>query len=993
MATITDEYEKIKREAEEYKNLVKEARSNIEEIRNLEKELIDGKAEQLTIDRDINMLIGRRAHLKRIESGLDETQTKLTDKQKQELIDIDRRYAELLKKKKEYNEKQDQLNKSYNYFEDAVKRNIETQKKGLVILEKQREQYSNTINNVKALFNWGKNLYTSWAKYDNSFSKYAKSIGISKIGMDNLRKSTIDFIDSQSISSKYNKSVDELINLQAEYSNQVGRSITMTNKQTESIAAMASVMGDEFTTQFISKLENFGLSADEAGKRFTKMFKDASKRGISLTTYSKNFLDNIKLASSYSFRNGLQGLSRMAEKATQLKLDMSQAVAFAEKTNTVEGAITTAAKLQVLGGPFARYANPMSMLHDSLTNLEGVQERMINMISGFGHFDRNKGEVVVNPYDRPRLKAAVEAMGGNYDNVMEAVNNSAKRRDMQGILDGLKLNENQKSLLTNKAIFQNGKWGVDVGGQFKSINEVGSNSALMKEFERLNASQAQDVKEIAQILRSSIDIEEGLRKQFEAAQANVIEKTGIGENVRNIMTKVSQMANLMKFFIFAQGAYHLANISMSAIGETIFKKNIPFGLSGKSKGSGKIGKIVGNLGKSSLDTSKQIPGVVYNPNIRGGGLRNATTGQFVSKHSADLAQNGGTIMRRGIGRSMTRLGIKTGTNKALGSAAKFLKAGGITAGIGEAIYTSLDEFSGEKNYGVGKKLGRSIGSGVGAGVGTAIGATLGSFLGPVGTFVGGMAGAYLGGVAGKWIGGGFANQNRRERKKDEFGLRELRGDYTVAQLKRIKRAIATGDKTGLKDKDFDALEKNGELDLLNQKINNSNMSIGKASITISSPINGDNYQNHTQFGATGGLITGKSHLEGGVHIKNSNLNVEGGEFLINKKSTKKHFNELMRINNDTTPITPIAPLGKIMKVSPKSNLSYGSGNTTIKIEPININFNGTIRLDTGKQNIDITKEIASNPRFIKELTDMITKQININTYKAYNQNEYYGKYM
>lgn len=52
--------------------------------------------------------------------------------------------------------------------------------------------------------------------------------------------------------------------------------------------------------------------------------------------------------------------------------------------------------------------------------------------------------------------------------------------------------------------------------------------------------------------------------------------------------------------------------------------------------------------------------------------------------------------------------------------------------------------------------------------------------------------------------------------------------------------------------------------------------------------------------ADGGLVEGKSHAEGGVPFTvkgRGGYEMEGGEFIVNKESTKKHFNELQRINS------------------------------------------------------------------------------------------------
>ena len=137
----------------------------------------------------------------------------------------------------------------------------------------------------------------------------------------------------------------------------------------------------------------------------------------------------------------------------------------------------------------------------------------------------------------------------------------------------------------------------------------------------------------------------------------------------------------------------------------------------------------------------------------------------------------------------------------------------------------------------------------------------------------------------------------------------------------------------------------------------------------------------------GGLLEGKSHIEGGMPILGSNISVEGGEFVINKEATKRNLPLLNEINNGNFQMSAKEPLGKILKVK---NHGYTDGvnmphNSKMKIEPISINLSGTIKLDGGNKQVDISNEILNNPQLITKLTEMINKQLNILDNGAYNK--------
>lgn len=53
----------------------------------------------------------------------------------------------------------------------------------------------------------------------------------------------------------------------------------------------------------------------------------------------------------------------------------------------------------------------------------------------------------------------------------------------------------------------------------------------------------------------------------------------------------------------------------------------------------------------------------------------------------------------------------------------------------------------------------------------------------------------------------------------------------------------------------------------------------------------------------GGLLNGPSHANGGMHILGSNIEVEGGEYVVNKRSTALNQPLIEYINNADRPVT------------------------------------------------------------------------------------------
>ena len=624
-----------------------------------------------------------------------------------------------------------------------------------------------------------------WTKMSQAAADYAKNIGLSGKAMDALRKNTIDLVSNAGIGIKYNVSVEELMGLRQNYTKGTGRQISATNGDLETLAATSKILGDN-ASEFMARLENFGVSMEDAGSRAGKMFATASKRGIAWENYSKNFLDNISLAQRYTFRNGTRGLESMARKATEINLNMSQAAAFADKVSTVEGAITTGAQLQVLGGPFAQMADPIGMLYEGLSDLEGLQDRMVQMFGNLGKFNRQTGEVELSSFNRQRVLAAANSMGLDASNIFESINSNARRNEIARQLQGnANVNEETADLIKNVATIKNGQAGVEIGGVFKKVSELtNADSRYLTEIAR---SESDDVKDIAQRLRGWDDSVQGFTKQKDAVHAQVVESMGIGKGIQNLINTVGEMHNLLKLWAYGTIGVAAAGALGGAFGA----------VKGGSHVVGGVGNIfsrtLGHSLSTSVEGSKMIAtdGNVVREYTRGG--------KGLARFGKMTSETGG---RMGLGKRMV-------ANNAAYNATNFAKGANIAgiAGLGLTLGTNMYVNSNKNRRGrfmdyFGNMAGNALSLG-------ATGAQLGSFLGPVGTVVGVLLGAGFG----AWNGYRTARKNQLYRHIDEEGV-NLSGNYTRKELKEIREAVRGG---GEVSSDLRAkMEKNGDITAVQQ---------------------------------------------------------------------------------------------------------------------------------------------------------------------------------
>ena len=868
------------------------------------------------------------------------------------------------------------------------------------------------VGQVGAIYNEVKSLTDPWAKADHAASKYVKTVGMARKGMADLRRDTLINTTKNGLAHKYNIDPTELLEAQTNYIKGIGRNVRLSNADQENMAAMRAVTGEK-GTELASLYENFGVSMSDTADHVGKMFSKASAEGILFDKYAENVSKNIKIAQNYTFKNGIKGLESMAKKATALKLDMQQVAAFADKVSTVEGAIDVSAKLQVLGGPFAAMADPLGMLNEGLNDMEGLQDRLVKMVGGMGSFDKSTGEVKVSAFNKARIKEVANAMGISYDSIMESVNAQAKRGEIDKQISASSiasaLPDEMKELIRNSGTFKDGKAGVSIRGQFKSLDELSGKDyeALKKETQ----TESEDIKDIATDLRSLVDAREGLKKSYETWMGRIyswlgqIGKTSlkfIGWTMRilgPIAAVVTGVFAAGRIGGLVQGFKGILNQGMGGSRNRIGGiRNIMDWIGKRIGGSGKgilggIGKLgkgilgkVGGLGKGILGKigglGKGLFGKFGGLLGKFGGLGKGIIGKFGGLGKNLLSGVGNkilgktaasTIVKGGLKRTATRAAIKILGKQGAKTAVKLgaglskgLAKGGPLGLVAEGVNLAADALmnraianSKMKKGGVGHHIGK-------AATGALAGAAWGSILGLPGI----IGGAIIGGAAGLLKAGKAKQERKLEEKLEGTGI-EVKGKYNRSKLKKINKALETGE---ISDRMRRKLEKRGDTALLD-KIDDTKIkraekkkkllevegAFGNKKKKLSIAKNRFGTANFTvgvaNFNGRGlnGLFGRKQSIIGGAINIGTKVIEKGGTIIkaVKEKGLSGAW-ETIKEKKESKKETQA-------QAAPKS---------------FDININGSLKLtgDNG-QSVDIISELRKNPQVLRSLADMIAKEI------------------
>ena len=856
----------------------------------------------------------------------------------------------------------------------------------------------------------------AWGNADQAANRFGQTIGLNTKAVAQLRDESIKFANDVHIGAKYNASIKDMIELQQKYTSSVGRNLQLTNKQRETLLATSRVMGEN-TVDFARKLENLGIGLERSGSLAAKMYNEAAKSGISFEKTSKYVTENLTKVQNYGFKNGVEGLTAMAKRAAEVNLNIAEAFKVADKIQTggVQEAIKMGAGLQVLGGNFASFGDPMGMLYQGLNDVEGLQERMIKMFTGYGGI--KNGEFKISGANRLLVNQAAQTMGVDANEMYNMISRQAVRDRVEKQM-GPRFNgdEELKELLLNTATLNKDNQAVvNIRGEEKKLSEV--TDADKKYLQDLQKTESEDIKDIAQILRGYTDVQEGFTKEIENKKAQAF--SNIGKATKMIYDKLGQSnvaLEVIKDAILAQTILRTVSSVAGGIGGMFpgggrgVMRGGHTGGGGSPIAGGGTGNIASNLtpGRAASRISQgnefTYKGQNYRMNSKGTGyLRENASGNWVN------AGKGGT-------EAATKVASRGAT---LSAGAGGAALGGAFAALGYLADGSLTSGNrADRNKAIGGTIGATIG-----GFAAAI-----PVVGPIAGIIGAEVGKFLGEQVGGWV-TKIQSKNRTEarskysedlkksgRSREADALENLTGDYSKRQLRKIKNAlkdgtIAEGELNGhimrklAKSGDKDLIEKfgsreakakiNKEIEKLNARIDNGNFnmdtgefSIGNANFGMIEPV----------AMARRGKLEGPSDINGpGMPIQGSNIVVGGGEYVVNAEATKRNESLLNRINSGETirmsdggivpkikNITPSLVKNPMIPLSVRATsgtMEMAGGNRggagKLEVSPIKLDVSGTIKLDSNGKQVDLDA-IINNPAFINQLSQMIERRLSDN---------------
>jgi hypothetical protein len=288
--------------------------------------------------------------------------------------------------------------------------------------------------------------------------------------------------------------LSDVVNIQDTISKNLGTNRILLGETTSDLFVAMKALGQADYGAVVASFQDAGIQVGLIKDRMQETANIARLVGQNSSAIFDLVQQNLSKLNEFGFKNGVEGLSRMAAKAAVMRFDMYQVFTFAEKVFSPEGAIEAVSAFQRLGVAVGDLADPFRLMYLASEDVEGLTDQVVQMTSKFTFFDEKSKEFKVFPNAKRDLRDIATTMGISYENLVKMSMAQTKLNQISSEFKFSGFDKDDQQLIANFAQFSKEKnaFIVKVDGKEKLIAELGK-----KDVEALRG-RPETLEEIAQ---------------------------------------------------------------------------------------------------------------------------------------------------------------------------------------------------------------------------------------------------------------------------------------------------------------------------------------------------------------------------------------------------------------------------------------------------------------------------------------------------------------
>lgn len=303
------------------------------------------------------------------------------------------------------------------------------------------------------------------------------------------------------ISGKYNKllqdtylqniklgfAYDDVSKLLTAIQTQTGKMTPATQKNMENMLVLSKAIGDtpENIGKMIGGFTQLGFSQAKSVNILNKTVAIAKSFGVDAKKLTGTVNENIKLAQTYGFKGGVEGLTKMAAQAQRLGIDIQKAVSVSEGIldGGPEEAMKIASELQAIGGNIGALGDAGQLMHMAMYDMEGLQDQITKASAASVTFNEQTGEFKISGEEMLRLRQQAKALGLTYADVSQSAINLRKEQEIMSRVPFLSsFSEEERNLVASLAeIGPGGTVSLNIPGMTETLDLASATPQALKD--------------------------------------------------------------------------------------------------------------------------------------------------------------------------------------------------------------------------------------------------------------------------------------------------------------------------------------------------------------------------------------------------------------------------------------------------------------------------------------------------------------------------------
>ena len=351
-----------------------------------------------------------------------------------------------------------------------------------------------------------------------------KSIKMSGLQMGILSKQSVNFRenikDAAGQTTFIGAGIEDLAKMQSDYSDQIGRGVQLSKESLVAMGQMSKETGlsSEGTAKLVADMDELGVSASKVGDYVNQTMNDTHKMGLNSSKVVKNIQENMKMLNQYNFKGGIKGLEKMAETAAKLGVKMDFVSGMADKAFDIEGAVDMSAQLQVMGGAWAKLADPFHLMYMARNDTKGLAEEMAKAAEASMHFAED-GSIQMGTVEMARLKNIAKDANVNFDELVTSGKKLLALNKIKSQINFSLTPEAQEYIAATAEFGKDGKATIMVGAD-KSIKKFVKD--LSADDIRQLADRQQEKAAAGERAKQAMNFDEALKNTFDKMKISLL---------------------------------------------------------------------------------------------------------------------------------------------------------------------------------------------------------------------------------------------------------------------------------------------------------------------------------------------------------------------------------------------------------------------------------------------------------------------------------------